>query len=181
MYKITEQGRSMIEMLGVLAIIGVLSIGGLHVINRMQYEHKATQLVNDFNETVTKLQKSIGQMDSGYKNISVFAYKNNLYSTNWVPNQKNNTIIYTGLLSSTYKLSGSSDSPHYTVYAMNVDDNICIRLAMQEFPNIMFVFANEKKLVRSKTVKLSLENVTDKCNKGSDNQIFFIFENPYNS
>ena len=176
MYKITEQGRSMIEMLGVLAIIGVLSIGGLHVINRMQYEHKATQLVNDFNETVTKLQKSIGQMDSGYKNISVFAYKNNLYSTNWVPNQKNNTIIYTGLLSSTYKLSGSSDAPHYTVYAMNVDDNICIRLAMQEFPNIRYVFANDKN-VHSKTVKLSLENVTDKCNKGSDNQIYFMFKN----
>lgn len=180
MYKITEQGRSMIEMLGVLAIIGVLSIGGLHVINRMQYEHKATQLVNDFNETVTKLQKSIGQMDSGYENISVFAYKNNLYSTNWVPNQKNNTIIYTGLLSSTYKLSGSSDAPHYTVYAMNVDDNICIRLAMQEFPNIRYVFANDKN-VHSKTVKLSLENVTDKCNKGSDNQIYFMFKNPYNS
>lgn len=180
MYKITEQGRSMIEMLGVLAIIGVLSIGGLHVINRMQYEHKATQLVNDFAETVTKLQKSISQMDSGYKNISVFAYKNNLYSTNWVPNQKNNIITYTGLLSSTYKLSSSSDLPHYTVYAMNVDDNICIRLAMQEFPNIRYVFANDKN-VHSKTVKLSLKNVTDKCNKGSDNKIYFIFKNPYNS
>lgn len=177
MYKITEQGRSMIEMLGVLAIIGVLSIGGLHVINRMQYEHKATQLVNDFNETVTKLQKSIGQMDSGYENISVFAYKNNLYSTNWVPNQKNSYIRYTGLLSSTYELSGSSD---YYVDAMKVDDNICIRLAMQEFPNIKFVLANYA-IVRGKNVKLSLENVTDKCNKGSNNTVRFYFKNPYNS
>lgn len=180
MYKITEQGRSMIEMLGVLAIIGVLSIGGLQVVSRMQYEHKATQLVNDFSETVTKLQKSIGQMDSGYENISVFAYKNNLYSTNWVPNQKNNIIIYTGLLSSTYKLSGSSDAPHYTVYAMKVDDNICIRLAMQEFPNIYVVNVNDQ-AVRNSKIKLSLKNVTDKCNKGSDNTVSFYFKNPYNS
>ena len=180
MYKITEQGRSMIEMLGVLAIIGVLSVGGLHVINRMQYEHKATQLVNDFDETITKLQKSIGQMDSGYTDISVFAYKNNLYSTNWVPNQQDSNIKYIGLLSSTYKLSSSSDSPHYTVYAMNVDDNICIRLAMQEFPNIRSVSANDK-TVRSKTVKLSLKNVTDNCNKGSDNTVSFNFKNPYDS
>ena len=180
MYKITEQGRSMIEMLGVLAIIGVLSIGGLHVINRMQYEHKATQLVNDFAETVTKLQKSISQMDSGYKNINVFAYKNNLYSTNWVPNQKNNIIIYTGLLSSTYKLLGTKSSQYYYVYAMNVDDNICIRLAMQEFPNIRFVIVN-KSIVRNKVTKLSLKNVTDKCNKGSDNTVSFNFKNPYDS
>ena len=180
MYKITEQGRSMIEMLGVLAIIGVLSIGGLHVINRMQYEHKATQLVNDFNETVTKLQKSIGQMDSGYKDISVFAYKNNLYSTNWVPNQKNSNIKYIGLLNSTYLFSGHSGVPHYYVTATKVDDNICIRLAMQEFPNIKIVMVNNS-IVRSKTVKLSLENVTDKCNKGSDNTVSFMFKNPYNS
>ena len=180
MYKITEQGRSMIEMLGVLAIIGVLSVGGLHVVNRMQYEYKATQLVNDFNETVTKLQKSIGQMDSGYKDISVFAYKNNLYSTNWVPNQKNSDIMYTGLLSSTYKLSSSSDEPYYYVHAMKVDDNICIRLAMQEFPNIYVVNVNDQ-AVRNSKIKLSLKNVTDKCNKGSDNTVSFYFKNPYNS
>lgn len=29
MHKIFEKGRSMIEMLGVLAIIGVLSVGGI--------------------------------------------------------------------------------------------------------------------------------------------------------
>ncbi len=178
MYKITEQGRSMIEMLGVLAIIGVLSIGGLHVINRMQYEHKATQLVNDFSETVTKLQKNISQMDSGYTDINVFVYKNNLYSTNWVPNQKNSYIRYTGLLSSKYRFS--SNSKYYQVFAMKVDDSICIRLAMQEFPNIYFVRVNFS-AVRHSKIKLSLKNVTDKCNKGSDNTVEFWFNNPYNS
>ena len=179
MYKITEQGRSMIEMLGVLAIIGVLSIGGLQVINRMQYEHKATQLVNDFNETVTKLQKGISQFDSGYTNINLFAYKNNLYSTNWVPNQQDSNIKYIGLLSSTYKLLGPSSSKYYQVYAMNVDDNICIRLAMQEFLNIYKVDVNDQ-TVRNSKIKLSLKNVTDKCNKGSDNTVRFDFKNPYN-
>lgn len=180
MYKITEQGRSMIEMLGVLAIIGVLSIGGLHVINRMQYEYKTTQLVNDFNETVTKLQKNIGQMDSGYTNINVFAYKNNLYSTNWVPNQQHSNIKYIGLLSSTYWFSKDINEPYYSVNAKKVDDNICIRLAMQEFSNIKFVSVNGH-LVRSNVIKLSLKNVTDKCNKGSDNTVSFKFKNPYNS
>ena len=31
--KINEQGRSMIEMLGVLAIIGVLSVGVFNMVN----------------------------------------------------------------------------------------------------------------------------------------------------
>ena len=30
MFKIQESGRSMVEMLGVLAIIGVLSVGGIY-------------------------------------------------------------------------------------------------------------------------------------------------------
>ena len=47
MQNIVEKGRSMIEMLGVLAIIGVLSVGGLRIIGQFQSNLKSTQMVND--------------------------------------------------------------------------------------------------------------------------------------
>ncbi len=41
-----QQGRSMIEMLGVLAIIGVLSIGGLAGYTMAMERHKANQILD---------------------------------------------------------------------------------------------------------------------------------------
>jgi len=47
--KILQFGRSMIEMLGVLAIIGVLSIGGLLGYRRAVNNHQANQILDDAN------------------------------------------------------------------------------------------------------------------------------------
>ena len=44
-----QKGRSMIEMLGVLAIIGVLSIGGLFGYRRAVNNHQANQILDDAN------------------------------------------------------------------------------------------------------------------------------------
>lgn len=41
-----EQGRSMVEMLGVLAIIGVLSIGGIAGYTMAMNRHKANQILD---------------------------------------------------------------------------------------------------------------------------------------
>ena len=44
-----QKGRSMIEMLGVLAIIAVLSIGGLLGYRRAVNNHQANQILDDVN------------------------------------------------------------------------------------------------------------------------------------
>ena len=44
-----QKGRSMIEMLGVLAIIGVLSIGGLLGYRRAVNNHQANVILDDVN------------------------------------------------------------------------------------------------------------------------------------
>ena len=47
--KMLQKGRSMIEMLGVLAIIGVLSIGGIVLYRRAVNNHQANQILDDAN------------------------------------------------------------------------------------------------------------------------------------
>ena len=44
-----ESGRSMVEMLGTLAIIGVLSIGGAIGYSYGMDKHRANQTMNDIN------------------------------------------------------------------------------------------------------------------------------------
>ena len=46
MYKEKESGRSMVEMLGVLAIIGVLSVGGIAGYTTAINKHRANQILN---------------------------------------------------------------------------------------------------------------------------------------
>ena len=46
-YKRSQKGRSMVEMLGVLAIIGVLSVGGLYGYGVAMKKHKANQLLHE--------------------------------------------------------------------------------------------------------------------------------------
>ena len=45
-----ETGRSMVEMLGVLAIIGVLSIGGIAGYSMSMRKHRANQIVDALNK-----------------------------------------------------------------------------------------------------------------------------------
>ena len=42
----SEHGRSMVEMLGVLAIIGVLSVGGIAGYSKAMFKHKISQMLD---------------------------------------------------------------------------------------------------------------------------------------
>ena len=55
--KYTQSGRSMIEMLGVLAIVGVLSAGGIAGYSSAMSEYKANKVVEQFAYIQHSLQK----------------------------------------------------------------------------------------------------------------------------
>ena len=52
--KINQKGRSMVEMLGVLAIIGVLSAGGLAGYSKAMFQHKVNETVNTFSQVLQR-------------------------------------------------------------------------------------------------------------------------------
>lgn len=51
-----EKGRSMIEMLGVLAIVGVLSVGGIAGYSKAMGKYKANQLLNQVAELTMNIR-----------------------------------------------------------------------------------------------------------------------------
>ncbi len=69
--KNTQQGRSMIEMLGVLAIIGVLSIGGLAGYTMAMNRHRANQILDYVSRAVVIAQtKGDGTQEISNENCS---------------------------------------------------------------------------------------------------------------
>ena len=55
------QGRSMVEMLGVLAIIGVLSAGGLAGYSKAMFKHKLNSTMEQITMLVTNIRTAYGQ------------------------------------------------------------------------------------------------------------------------
>ena len=55
MYKNFEKGRSMIEMLGVLAIIGVLSVGGIAGYSKAMEKFKVNKTIEEYSFMITDL------------------------------------------------------------------------------------------------------------------------------
>lgn len=80
MQKANQTGRSMIEMLGVLAIIGVLSVGSLSVIAKARQEHLSSQLLSQVNNLITEARKMSCDYEDGYQ-----SYANMLFQSKAMP------------------------------------------------------------------------------------------------
>ncbi len=63
MMKTNEQGRSMIEMLGVLAIIGVLSVGGFSLVNKMHNSYEVNQVIDITGELASRTRTVVRNYD----------------------------------------------------------------------------------------------------------------------
>ena len=68
--KNNQSGRSMVEMLGVLAIIGVLSAGGLAGYSKAMFKHKLNSTMDQLTMLVTNIRTMYGTQDN-YNNLSV--------------------------------------------------------------------------------------------------------------
>ena len=67
--KNNQNGRSMVEMLGVLAIIGVLSAGGLAGYSKSMFKHKLNNTIDQLTMLVTNIRTMYGTQDN-YTNLS---------------------------------------------------------------------------------------------------------------
>ena len=73
-----EQGRSMVEMLGVLAVMGVLSVGGVAMYTNAMNKYKANELLNEASKraTIVATQAMAGKTGE----ISLYEFGNNTVS-----------------------------------------------------------------------------------------------------
>ena len=71
-------GRSMVEMLGVLAIIGVLSVGGIAGYSKAMFKHKMTKLTTGIYYLADNLDLIFSHNDYGINDLSSIIVKMNI-------------------------------------------------------------------------------------------------------
>ena len=95
-YKRSQKGRSMVEMLGVLAIIGVLSVGGVYGYGVAMKKHKANELLHQASMLATTISSQI----LTDKPLNVQDFGNGKYGTFGTPEKVNDeqfTMQITGM------------------------------------------------------------------------------------
>ena len=136
-------GRSMIEMLGVLAIIGVLSIGGIAGYNKAMNNHKVNKTI----EQVLKISQGMRKLYSKQRDYSDLDYRV-LRRANIVPEEMwvgsfdgagdaLDTIMLNNAFGGNTEILGVNASKSYYYISMqDIPQEACIELAARNWEKI---------------------------------------------
>ena len=137
MKHINENGRSMVEMLGVLAIIGVLSVGGIAGYSKAMNKYK----INKTNDQVSMLVANIRTLFSSQNNyagltngsaIKFGVVPNDMYTTAANDTYSNNYAIKNAFAGSVFIKSSDADDAHadtaFVVEYTNIPEEACVNI-----------------------------------------------------
>lgn len=126
MKKNCQSGRSMIEMLGVLAIAGVLSVSGIAGYTYAMTQYKVNNLINDLNLRATVISQQL----SGGKTASLSEFKQPSY----------------------YPISLETFTPNPSSYfglsAKNIEKQVCEVMIANMPPVISGIYQNSARLTK---------------------------------
>ena len=135
MKKLYQSGRTMVEMLGVLAIVGVLSIGGIAGYSYAITKNKTNNLINDLNLRATIISQ---QLSSG-KHASLSEFKQPSYYP------------------ITLQVFTPTPSKYFGLQAANIEKKVCENIVADTPPAISGIYQNSARLTK-------ISNCLDKTN-----------------
>ncbi len=126
-----EAGRSMIEMLGVLAIIGVLSVGGIAGYSQAMSKYKVTKTTDQIQTMVTNIrtlfagQRTYTGLETPKTAYTMGIFTDETYdSTNSVGSN-----AYGGAITLT-----TADNAHqFVITYENIPNDACVRMIMSDW------------------------------------------------
>ena len=138
--KNSQIGRSMIEMIGVLAIVGVLSVGGLAGYTKAMMQYRANRTMEQIIEIASRISL-IGEQTSSYEGLSnnvaikMTAVPGDMITAGSTDLENkfggDVTIGASNLLSSTS--SDNSKNLAFTITYTGLSSADCLRMAAQEW------------------------------------------------
>lgn len=149
MYKNLENGRSMIEMLGVLAIIGVLSVGGIAGYSKAMEKFKLSKAVENYSMLIYGVLEHLDEFKK-MQNVDIDTLTAlNILPANWIHNTNliddfNNSLnLFIRPLGNAsgennefildIYLGGTSQSENSVTISQNFSEKMCIELFQNVF------------------------------------------------
>ncbi|MBQ8671240.1 MAG: hypothetical protein IJ525_01830 [Alphaproteobacteria bacterium] len=134
--KISENGRTMIEMLGVLAIVAVVTVGGLGVVSKAIRAQKKGQVIAEATNLATATKKLACQYSDAYD--SKGAYGQFLYKSEAYPKgltYSSSDKYYTGSLDVKYYINAYKKDGfrYFYIKISGLDDDVCMDVATNDW------------------------------------------------
>ena len=141
MNNINEKGRSMVEMLGVLAIIGVLSAGGLAGYSKAMFKHKLNTTIDQITMIVTNIRTLYGTQGNyaGLNNgmaVKAGVVPNAMYTANSTGTYDSNATLtnpFKGGATIAVATVATVDNAGFTVTYTNLPSEACVQIATSDF------------------------------------------------
>ena len=154
MFSVSESGRSMVEMLGVLAIIGVLSIGA----------------VAGYKFAVTKYQSIETIEEIRSRAIDISAQLENTHDLSWGKELKSAYPKTTALGYQTSAQIMNRNKEYFQITLTDIPSALCAQI-MRDYESENIIFINNNRYS---------DNI-DLCNKTNNNTLGFVFANDLTS
>ncbi len=130
-----QTGRSMIEMLGVLAIVGVLSVGGLDMISKARENKKIAELlggVSNLGATLVQQRKHAGEVYSDYSgNYTMFIKQIGKIPAGFTFDSS----VFKTALGATVKANAEDDDGLVIVTVSKLKKEACVKVATNNWGN----------------------------------------------
>ena len=134
MHIINEKGRSMIEMLGVLAIIGVLTVGSLSIVGKARQQFTISQIISETSTLIGNARKMVCDYDEGYGTYANMLYRSGAYPDGVTPDLDNDhkAKSFTLYNDAVLELNGNSDGT-FSAILSNLPDEACVAVATSDW------------------------------------------------
>ena len=166
MHTYTQSGRSMIEMLGVLAIVGVLSAGGITGYSMAMQSHKTNQVIEKMNMIAMQARKLY---KGDYTDVDI----QDLVDGGKIPD-------ITNPFGGNFQM-GKWDTNNFWLYAGNLPAEACTDIVQADwgkegvFGGLIFHGESTPFAYSDKTYPLTTATAISKC-AGGDKGVYLIFK-----
>ena len=126
-----QGGRSMIEMLGVLAIIGVLSVGGIAGYSKAMTKYRINKTIDQITQISQNIRILYGrQRQKNYRNLNTRI----LYKANLAPKEMfGSGYSMTNAWGEYFEVYSTLDSATFAIATQIPSEEACIELATQDW------------------------------------------------
>lgn len=128
MHQNNQNGRSMIEMIGVLAVIGILTTGGFNLVMKARMH----QAINEVVDTVTSLAAKVRHIIRDYQLDNPSTTAGTSIQAYVVTAQAYPDVLeesWTDRNDVTYDVTYGGGSPMFWVIASNLSEEMCLHLS----------------------------------------------------
>ena len=175
--KTNESGRSMIEMLGVLAIIGVLSIGGIAGYSKAMGKHRVNKCIDQITQIVSVTRtlfyghKTYAALDDSTANL---VSKGHLFPDELGTGTGTNPFGGNVTIKAAAKSSSDNKKKAFAITYTTIPEESCIDLATQDWGKGTRSGLVSVKVNSHKVENADIATATAKCS-GQNNTIEWVF------